>query len=159
MGAPFSKQLKLRREIAHELAQLQKLAEVGARLSALPPARRQPWDSAAAAKYISDLVLGLENLVKRTWLHVEKQLPEGPDSHQQLLAGFLADPLLGGQLSTEWQLRFKMYLRFRHRFLHGYGYEVNWEIVEEPLQRLPEAVALLEQLWAHWLNAHLESNP
>ena len=159
MDASSSKPDKLRREIQHELAQLQRVAEIAARLSARPAADRQPWDAAAGAKFISDLVLGWENLIKRSRLHLAQALPEGPDSHQQLLAGFLADPCLGGQLSAEWQLRFKMYLRFRHRFLHGYGYEVNWEIVEEPLRWLPEAVVLLCGLWTRWLAAEPEASP
>jgi hypothetical protein len=159
MGGPSSKQLKLQREINHELAQLQKLADVAVRLAALPVADRHPWDAAAAAKFISDLVLGLENLIKRTWLYLERPVPDGADSHQQLLAVFLADPQLGGQLPAEWPMRFKMYLRFRHRFLHGYGYEVNWEIVEEPLRWLPEAVSLLKQCWGRWLATHLKATP
>jgi len=40
-------------------------------------------------------------------------------------------------------------------FAHGYGYEVSWEIVEEPLRMLPDTVALLTSTWRRWLGVGL----
>ena len=138
-------------EIAFELGQLRQVAEVASRLSAVAPEQRRPWDSAAAAKYITDLVLGLENLCKRRYAHLRKAPPSGPDSHSRVLDEFLQEPDLGARLPAAVAHRLKLYLRFRHRFFHGYGHEVKWEIAEEPLRLLPETVAALADVWEHWL--------
>jgi hypothetical protein len=68
-----------------------------------------------------------------------------------LLEDFLAQPKLGGKLSADIQHRLKKYKNFRHRFIHGYGFEVDWEKVNEPLRLLPETVELLSSLWLGWL--------
>jgi len=142
---------KLAEEVRLQLAQLRQVAGVAADLANLPVGQRRPWDAAAAAKYISDLTLGVENLCKRRCVHLGLPLPEGEDSHSRLLEGFLSDPELGGSLPSEIQQRLKKYLRFRHRFLHGYGHEVKWEIIEEPLRLLPETVNALQPVWNKWL--------
>lgn len=142
---------RLRQEIRFELEQLRRVAQQAAQLSAVPAGERHPWDSAAAAKYVHDLALGLENLCKRRLAASGQSIPEGVDSHSKLLESFLNEPRLGGQLSDDLKLRLKKYARFRHRFVHGYGHEVNWEIVDEPLRLIPDTVAALAQVWEQWL--------
>lgn len=142
---------RLREEIHYELDQLREVAALAQRLSRLPVTDRRPWDSAAAAKYVFDLVLGLENLWKRRCRALGKQFPAGFDSHTQMLAEFLNEPGLGDQLTEAEALRWKKYFRFRHRFAHGYGHQIEWEIVEEPLRLLPETVERLAGLWNGWL--------
>jgi hypothetical protein len=63
------KKEKLKREILFELDQLKSLASQSEGLFLWPAEHRRPWDAAAAAKYVSDLVLGLENkkLGIRNW--------------------------------------------------------------------------------------------
>jgi len=141
---------RLVQEIKYELGQLRQLGETAGQLSAIKASERRSWDSAAAAKYISDLVLGLENLCKRRNAALGRVIAESPDSHQNLLDDFLQDKTLGGKLSPEVALRLKKYLRFRHRFMHGYGHEINWEIIDEPLKLLPETVSLLADIWETW---------
>ena len=151
MAQSSSKLRRLEREIALELDQLGRVAEMAGKLAALTPDERRPWDSAAAAKYVADLFLGLENLCKRRYRYLDQCIPDGPESHTQILAGFLQEPSLGGSLAGSLAERLKRYLRFRHRFSHGYGYEVSWEIVEEPLQLLPETVEILTKMWREWV--------
>jgi len=142
---------KIVREIEHELQQLDRVAEVAVRLAEVPASRRKPWDSAAASKYISDVFLGLENLCKRRFRHLGRDIPAGADSHSALLNDFLQTDDLGGALPDEVKIRLKKYLRFRHRFSHGYGFEVNWEIAEEPLRLLPDTVAIIADVWRRWI--------
>jgi len=152
MDESSSRQLRLVREIDCELQQLERVAEVAAQISALGESERRPWDSAAAAKYVADLFLGLENLCKRRLRYLDLPVPGGPESHSEILKQFLADPDLGASLGDDVALRLKKYLRFRHRFSHGYGYEVAWETVEEPLKLLPETVTLLDSIWRNWVS-------
>lgn len=146
-----SREHRLAVEIRFELAQMESMATLCAALASVPEADRRPWDSAAAAKYISDLVAGLENLCRRRLHYLSLPFPSGPDSHTRLLEGFLAIPSLGGELSNDERLMLKRYLRFRHRFIHGYGHEVNWDMVKEPLQFLPSYVSRLSNIWNAWL--------
>ena len=143
---------QLAREIQYELDQLRRCAHTASQLAAIPPHQRKPWDAAAAAKYIADLFTGLENLCKRRCRYLDQPVPQGPDSHSEMLGQFLDAEELGGTLPEEFSLRLKKYLRFRHRFIHGYGYEVSWEIIEEPLHLLPETVEQLAQTWNRWLD-------
>ncbi len=142
---------KLAEELQHELKQLRQMAAVASVLTEVPPDKRQPWDAAAAAKYIADLTLGLENLWKRRSIHLGLLVPQGEDSHARILDAFLGDPSLGGSLPHETRQLLKKYLRFRHRLFHGYGHQVRWEIVEEPLRLLPKTVLELEEVWNEWL--------
>ena len=142
---------KLAAEVTHELNQLHRVAEQAEELSRVPESDRRPWHAAAAAKYVTDLVNGLENLCKRRYRAVNIPMPDGEDSHVRIPEAVLEDPDLGASLSDEVKHRLKKYLRFRHRFIHGYGHEVKWEIVDEPLRLLPETLHILSEIWLRWL--------
>ena len=142
---------KLAAEVTQELDQLRVVAQHAAELALVPESERRPWHAAAGAKYAADLVSGLENLCKRRYRAANLPIPEGEDSHTRILEAFLKAPDLGVTLTDEVKYRLKKYLRFRHRFVHGYGHEVKWEIVDEPLRLLPETVGILREMWLRWL--------
>jgi hypothetical protein len=139
-------------EIRFEIDQLLRLAITVNDLLEVIKGQPLPWHAAAGAKYVADLWLGFENLCKRRCVYLGLPIPSGADSHNRLLEDFLAEPELGGKLSADIQYRLKKYKNFRHRFIHGYGFEINWENVNEPLHLLPETVALLSSLWLAWLD-------
>lgn len=139
--------------IEHELTSLTRVAEMVVELLAAAGQDPRPWHAAAGAKYVADLFMGLENLCGRRYAFLELPRPRGPDSHRRILEEFLAAASVGDSLSPEFADRLRKYLRFRHRFTHGYGYEVAWELVEEPLRLLPETVRVLDQCWRAWLSA------
>jgi hypothetical protein len=143
---------RLKREVQHELNRLRDSSRLAAELAAVAPPQRRSWDAAAAAKLIADLWMGLENLCKRRYRHLDLPVPEGPRSHREVLDDFLATDGLGAALSQEMRERLEHYLQFRHRFIHGYGDEVNWDIVEEPLRLLEDTVNQLATTWESWLN-------
>ena len=143
---------RLAAEIRFEVDQLRRLAIAVNELLESIKGRPLPWHAAAGAKYVADLWMGIENLCKRRCVYLELPIPSGVDSHNRLLEDFLAQPELGGKLSADIQHRLKKYKNFRHRFIHGYGFEVDWEKVNEPLRLLPETVELLSSLWLGWLD-------
>ena len=147
-----TKKAELAEEIRYELEQLRLLAAAAKELAAAAEQERRPWDAAAAAKYISDLCAGLENLWKRRCVYLDIAPPGGADSHVQTLKDFLATPGLGKRLAPDMPLRLKRYLDFRHRFIHGYGFQVSWKMVAEPLRLLPETVDSLAEVWIAWLD-------
>ena len=142
----------LTEEIQWELSQLKRLAEMARALAGIPESRRDPWDPTAASKYVSDVFRGLVNLCKRRAVYLNAPWPTGPDSHARVLNDFLNDPALGGRLSLDMADRLRSYKAFRHRFIHGYGFELAWDTVDEPLRLVPETVETLTAIWEHWLS-------
>jgi uncharacterized protein YutE (UPF0331/DUF86 family) len=71
-----------------------------------------------------------------------------------MLTEFLDDADLGGRLPGELGERLGLYLRFRHRFIHGYGFELSWETVKEPLALLSETVRQMVECWRKWLDGY-----
>ena len=143
---------RLAAEIQFEIDQLRQLAITVKGLQESINGCPLPWHAAAGAKYVADLWMGIENLCKRRCIYLGLPIPSGVDSHNRLLEEFLAQPELGGKLSADIQRRLKKYKNFRHRFVHGYGFEIDWEKVNEPLCLLPETVELLGSLWLGWLH-------
>ena len=139
-------------EIRFEVDQLHRLAIAVNELLESINGRPLPWHAAAGAKYVADLWMGIENLCKRRCVYLGLPIPSGADSHNLLLEEFFAQPELGGKLSADIQHRLKKYKNFRHRFVHGYGFEIDWEKVNEPLRLLPATVELLSSLWLGWLD-------
>lgn len=146
-----SRRARLYEDVRYELRQLQRLAADARTHTDVSEPERSRWEASAAAKYVSDVCAGLENLCKRRNAFLNIATPAGPDSHIRILEDFLATPDLGGRLAPELGLRLKRYLRFRHRFIHGYAFEISWEMVSEPLSQLPETVEKLAEVWTAWL--------
>jgi hypothetical protein len=143
---------RLERDVRLELGHLEKTAEAARDLCSNVGPNPSPLFSAAAAKYVADVFMGLENLWKRRCRYLKLPVPEGPASHRDTLAQFLDDPKLGKLLHPGVDEHLGRYLRFRHRFIHGYTYDVAWSIVEEPLALIPETVAELRRVWDNWLS-------
>lgn len=101
--------------------------------------------------------MAVENLWKRRCRYLGQTVPEGATSHHDALLAFLDDPVLGKRLPPGMDERLANYLRFRHRFFHGYGYDVSWEKVAEPLALIPDTVDELRRVWEQWL-AELPNN-
>lgn len=140
-------------QVHWELDQLKILGNLARELYAVPANERRPWDAAAAAKYIADMFRGLENLCKRKSRYLNGAFPEGPDSHAQMLRDFLGPDGPGHVLTPEIAHRLRLYKGFRHRFIHGYGFGIDWEVVEEPLRLLPETINALQDAWNLWLES------
>lgn len=138
-------------EVQCEMEQLHTLADQARRLAATLPHERREWDTVAAAKYVADIWLAIENLCKRRYTAIEIPIPQGRDSHARILADFLAEPRLGGRLTADFAVRLKKYLAFRHRFTHGYGQQITWSMVEGPLLQIPDTVSKLTEVWTAWL--------
>jgi len=140
-----------KRDILFETGRLRKLAEAARSALERPGLRKDAWDAAAAGKLISDLIGGLESFLKRRARLEGISLAQGSDWHLELLNSFLTDPAFGAAWTESQKALWMRYLRFRHRFIHGYGHELSWEIVQEPLEGLPAMAEGLAQAWEKWL--------
>jgi hypothetical protein len=150
---------QLEQEVRLELGRLQRTADAADKLRSSAGLNPPPWYAAAAAKYVADVFMGLENLWKRRCRYLGQPAPEGSTSHRDTLTQFLDNPEFGGRLPGQMEERLGNYLRFRHRFVHGYGYDLTWSMVEEPLALIPETVQELRTVWGNWLASLPEKAP
>ena len=88
---------------------------------------------AAAGTYLMNFYNGIENMLKRIHKLMDVNLPKGENWHTELFARFcppgfenlpiLFDPVLENELTQ--------YRKFRHLFIHGYGFQLEWEFMKE----------------------------
>lgn len=157
MGKSSIKKEKLIRELNYEIERLKGLVPVIRKLIELTDEEKRPWDAVAAAKYISDFWMGFESLWKCRLRYHDESSPDGSESHAKVLNDLISEPELGTILTEDEILTLKKYLRFRHRFIHGYGNEISWELVEEPLKLLPITITLVERIWNNWIDKQFPS--
>lgn len=133
------------RELREQVAlELDRMEEVVGELQKLvrDVDRREPTvrERTAGGAFLADFYMGVENIFKRIsryhgvdlprsdrW-HVELFQRFGPTSHESLPA------LLTDKLADE----LRPYRQFRHVVHHGYGFELDWNRMEEGIQRAPE---------------------
>lgn len=95
---------------------------------------------AALATYLMNFYNGIENLMKRCAKEYYKKIPKGDDWHKQLLQQCcmpnnkipLFDKKVGDKLYD--------YLVFRHFFIHGYGFKLEWD-------KMKSLVDNIDELW------------
>ena len=83
----------------------------------------------AAGSILHDFYCGVERILERIALSVDKNLPKGENWHIELLLQ-MAKPLAEKRdmIITKALLQnLKEYLRFRHLFRHIYGFELKWD--------------------------------
>jgi hypothetical protein len=96
-------------------------------------------NTAATATYLMNFYNGIENIMKRCAREYYKKIPKGDDWHKQLL---LQSSLLHkGKIplfEQETVDKLYHYLTFRHFFVHGYGFKLNWEKMESLVENIDE---------------------
>jgi uncharacterized protein YutE (UPF0331/DUF86 family) len=100
-------------KVVSEVASIMQLKEEGFTIVEL----------AAMATFLHNFYNGIENILKRTLLSKEIEIPDTPTWHKDLLKTSsdlgIITPDLYQQLSN--------YLSFRHFFIHTYSFTLNWE--------------------------------
>jgi hypothetical protein len=86
---------------------------------------------AAISKFLSDIYNGTENVLKRLCKYLKIPLPIGGFFHTELLMLFRTSstetiPVLFDDTIFE---DFKALMKFRHYVIHGYAFQLNWNII------------------------------
>jgi predicted nucleotidyltransferase len=152
---PEDPKAALRKEVADELANLDRLAEQAKTLLQQLPASPTFIEAAAAGKLVHDFYTGVERIFERIAVRLGPGLPAGPNWHTWLLRGMEreVEGIRPAVIDHLLALRLLDYLRFRHLFRHGYGYELQWEKLEPLLRSLPETLEEFRRQLAHFLEA------
>jgi hypothetical protein len=83
---------------------------------------------AALATYLMNFYNGIENIMKRCAKEYYRKIPRGNDWHKRLLQQSCKSnknkiPLLRKEIVD----KLYNYLLFRHFFIHGYAFKLNWD--------------------------------
>lgn len=97
--------------------------------------KKEELDYAGIATYLHNLYSGVENILKHILKHRGIQVTFAEGWHKELLKDAVSQDIVSESLAD--QLR--EYLRFRHFFIHGYGFMLKPELLT-PLAERAEAV-------------------
>ncbi|HOQ49733.1 MAG TPA: hypothetical protein PLV01_07890 [Candidatus Kapabacteria bacterium] len=101
----------------------------------------------ALGGFASHFYNGVENIFKRIHKYCNIELPQGDNWHIDLLKRFSKSSEfdLPIKLSDELIEKLNNYRRFRHYFFHGYGFNLNWEILSDGVKDIREVFSQFSQ--------------
>lgn len=93
---------------------------------------------AAAGTYLMNFYNGIENLLKRIHKLENVTMPKGEDWHTELFKRFCNPPFqnLPQLFDVELELKLVHYKKFRHLFIHGYGFQLEWKLMKEGVDNM-----------------------
>ncbi len=147
---------ELREEINFELTQMEKVVQ---ELLALyqEVAGRTPTarEKAAAGAFLAQFYNGVENILKRISRFYGVPLPAGETWHIELFTRFCVPPYgpLPALFDSSLASSLAPFRRFRHVFLHGYSFDLDWERMSEGIRQVETVFRQLKKA----LLAYLES--
>jgi hypothetical protein len=96
-------------------------------------------NTAAIATYLMNFYNGIENILKRCAKEYYRKIPKGDDWHKQLLLqSWLHNKNKIPLFEQETIDKLYHYLTFRHFFIHGYGFKLNWEKMKSLVENIDE---------------------
>jgi hypothetical protein len=125
---------QIREEVLIELDNLETtVAEVEALRRDL--AGREPTnrEKTAAATFLAQFYSGVENILKRLSRFYAVPLPAGDTWHAELFKRFCKPslPPLPELFDATLAARLAPFRKFRHVVFHGYGFQIDWERMQE----------------------------
>ena len=102
-------------------------------------------DLRAVASILSDIYEGAEKAFERIVRVMGESLPSGFDWHQKLLTQ-MSEPVAGQRpavIRPETQQQLDDFRRFRHVERHRYGFDLDWQNIQELLADSDQALNLL----------------
>ena len=147
---------QLKGEVAIEFDFLQRVVD---ELEALrrDAAGREPSvrEKTAAAAFLAQFYSGIENILKRLSRFHEVALPVGDNWHFELFSRFCSaghsplPPIFDESLERQ----VGAFRRFRHVVHHGYGFQIEWDRMQEGLDQVGAILVAFRTRVA----AHLDS--
>ncbi len=97
-------------------------------------------DKTAAAAFLAQFYNGIENILKRISRFHGIPIPTGNTWHVDLFRQFCLPPVQPLPLLFDETLASELapYRKFRHVVHHGYGFQLEWERMEEGVRRVDD---------------------
>ena len=95
-------------------------------------------EKTAAAAFLAQFYGGVENILKRIHRYYNVPLPAGDTWHLDLFNRFCSpgDEILPLLFDDKLASRLSPFRKFRHVVHHGYGFQIEWEMMGEGLDSL-----------------------
>lgn len=133
----------LRTDVVDEIELIEKAVEIiGVMKEKLDPAAVSNEQKAAVGTYLMNFYTGVENIIKRISKEYYQNMPRGASWHKELLDMSYNPP--GNKIpifSKCIKDRLNPYRAFKHLFVSGYGFKLEWELMSQ-------LVNSIHQLWA-----------
>lgn len=128
---------ELREETAIECEAIERmLAEIASLRRDVAGREPTTREVAGAGLFLVSFYNGVENILKRLWLHHRMPQPTGETWHLELLKGFCEPPREGLPCLLDAALERDLppYRRFRHVVRHTYGFQLRWDQMRPGLE-------------------------
>ncbi|MCL2792174.1 MAG: hypothetical protein FWD87_03710 [Spirochaetaceae bacterium] len=122
----------LKAKLLYEISQIDKLIVNAKPLFDLCKIKKPGFiEISAASMVLHSFYNGLENILILIIKHYEGKLPDSNKWHMELLdKAFIADENRKQIFSNDLQIKIEEYLKFRHFVRHAYGFQLEWERME-----------------------------
>ena len=124
---------RLKAKVLFEVSQIDKLLENSKPLFDLCKLRPPDFvEMSAVAMMLHSFYNGIEKILVLIFKHYDGKLPGGTGWHMELLdKAFEVDTGRKRILSDDIKEKTEEYLKFRHFVRHSYGFQLEWERMEE----------------------------
>jgi hypothetical protein len=123
----------LKTKLLFEISQIDKLLNDGKPLFDLYKIKTPDFiEMSAGAMVLHSFYGGIENILVLIFKHYDEQLPNTNKWHMELLdKAFVSEKNRKQIFSNESQKKLEEYLKFRHFVRHSYGFQLEWERMED----------------------------
>lgn len=110
-------------------------------------------EKTAAAAFLSQFYSGIENILKRICKFYEIPLPSGNNWHYELIKKFqITESPLPILFDKELANLIASYRKFRHVFFHGYGFQLEWDRMQEGIDKVEIVLEAFKRNVIRFLN-------
>jgi hypothetical protein len=112
-------------------------------------------EKTAAATFMAQFYGGVEHVLKRIHRFYDLQLPTGESWHIEIFKRFCNPPYPGLPLLFDQHLARQLapFRKFRHVVYHGYGFQLEWDRMQEGLAAVPGAYDLFSNAISNYLDS------
>jgi hypothetical protein len=110
-------------------------------------------EKTAAAAFLAQFYGGVENILKRIHRYQGLQLPTGDTWHTDLFRRYCDPPYGDLPLLFDEKLAVEMapYRKFRHVVYHGYGFQMDWDRMNEGIEHIADVFSRFKTTLAEYL--------
>jgi hypothetical protein len=147
---------KLKTKLLFEISQLDKLLNDSKPLLSLYKIKTPDFiEVSAGAMVLHSFYNGIENILTLIFKFYDGQLPNSNKWHMKILEkAFECDEKRKNIFSIDLQTKLEEYLKFRHFVRHSYGFQLEWERMED----LVNGINVLWEAIKNDINIFIENN-
>lgn len=99
---------------------------------------------------------GLENIFEIIAKNIDKNVPTGNKSHQELLHQMASENGIRNEIITEGlYLKMREYVTFRHFYRHAYSFQLNWEKMKPLVDNVHSVWKEVRQCLENFINSKI----